>query len=266
MFLVKKFQLLFRWTYFLWMSIVFLLGFFILFPVLYLIIQKKQWHPYYYTVTKIWGICFYTLLFLPVKRVWEFKPVKNQVYVYCPNHFSFLDIPLLTLTMPAFFVFVGLHNLEKIPFFGYMYRKIHIPVNRRSFRNRYQTYEKAKEALDEGKNLVIFPEGGIWSEDFPEMYHFKEGPFRIAIEKQIPIVPVSIPFNWKLMPLLDVNRLRWHRSEIIYHQPIETQGMTLKDLERLKKQTFQIIDRQLKKSNGIPHKAELKNESLESQR
>ena len=157
-----------------------------------------------------------------------------------------MDIPLLTLTMPSFFVFVGLHDLEKIPLFGYMYQKIHITVNRGSLRNRYQTFQKSKDALDAGKNLLIFPEGGIWTTDFPKISEFKEGPFRIAIEKQVPVIPVTIPYNWKLLPVFDASKLRWHRQTVVFHEPIETQGMTLADLPKLREQTYRVIENQMK--------------------
>ncbi|MDX2305205.1 MAG: lysophospholipid acyltransferase family protein [Microscillaceae bacterium] len=237
---------LLQWTYFIWVAFWFWLGFIILYPYFLMIIPFKKWHKYYYFPSKMWAYMFYTMIGIPVKTIRHFKPAKGQMAVYCPNHFSYLDIPILTLTMPSFFVFVGLHDLEKIPLFGYFYRNIHITVNRGNLRNRYETYQKAQKALDEGKSLVMFPEGGIWSEDFPRLAPFKDGPFRVAIEKQVPIVPVTIPYNWRFMPLLDVKKLRWHRQEVIFHQAIDTKGMTLKDLPALKAQTYEVIDRQLK--------------------
>ena len=76
------------------------------------------------------------------------------------------------------------------------------------------------EAIDEGKNLVIFPEGGIITLKDPVMAKFKDGAFRVAIEKQIAIVPVTIPFNWIILPP-DEFLLRWHPLKVIFHEPIE---------------------------------------------
>lgn len=237
--------------YFFWMAWWFVLGYLLILPFILIILQNPKWHKYYYPLTWFWAKLFYTLIFIPVKKTWHFTPDKNQQYIYCPNHFAFLDIPILTLTMPAFFAFVGLHDLKKIPIFGYMYQKIHITVDRGSLRDRYATYQKAKDALKNGKNLVIFPEGGIWTEDFPCLSPFKEGPFKIAIDLQIPIVPVTIPFNWKMMPLFDYKRLAWHKQEVIFHQPIYPTGLNAKEVAKLSQQTYQVIDTQLKKSNGL---------------
>jgi 1-acyl-sn-glycerol-3-phosphate acyltransferase len=232
-----------RFFYLLWLIFWFCFGFFLVFPAFWWIIQRKKRHPYYHPLSRFWARLFYVMMCLPVKVQWEFEPDKNQTYIFCPNHFSFMDIPLLTLTIPSFFVFVGLHNLEKVPWFGYMYRNIHIPVNRGSLKSRYQTYLKTKEALQEGKNVVMFPEGGIWASDFPHMGAFKDGAFKIAIETQTPIVPVSIPYNWKIIPSLQFWKLAWHPSEIVFHQPILPQDISLDDL---KTQTFQVIEKKLK--------------------
>lgn len=235
-----------QWIYFFWCLIWFLIGFLLCLPFFLIIIPNKKWHPLYYWFSKGWAVLFYTMIFIPVKRVYHFKAQKDQAYIYCPNHFSYMDITLLTLTMPAYFVFVGLHDLKKIPVFGYIYRSFHITVNRASLRDRYKSFLRAKEAIQEGKNLLIFPEGGIWTEDFPEVSEFKEGPFRIAIELQIPIVPVTIPYNWKMIPVFDISRLKWHRQEIIYHPPISTEGLQMKDLPTLQAQTRAVIEKELK--------------------
>jgi len=240
--------------YIVWVAFWFLAIFLLIYPFIFIIIQNKKWHYLYFYITRFWGIAFYAICGLSVKSTWQFKPDKNQTYIYCPNHFSYLDIPLMTWVMPRFFIFVGLHDLENIPLFGYMYKNIHITVNRGSLRNRYLTYQRCKEAIDEKKNLVIFPEGGIWSEDFPHIAPFKEGPFRVAIEKQIPIVPVTIPYNWVIMPLMEYKKFKRHRSEVIFHTPIETKGLTLKDIEQIKESCFETIDRELKSKFNLEEK------------
>lgn len=237
---------IFQYIYLVWAVFWFLLGFILVYPFIYIALQNKKWHYLYFYFSKAWAIIYYGMSFQPVKRIWGFKPQKNQVYIYCPNHFSYLDIALLTLAMPSYFVFVGLHDLEKIPLFGYMYRKIHITIDRSSRRSRYQTYQNIKTALNEGKNVVIFPEGGIWTEDFPRISPFKEGAFRIAIELGVPIIPVTIPFNWKIMPVVDLKNFKYHKSHVIFHKAIETKSLSRKDINSLKDKTYEAIDTQMK--------------------
>ncbi|MBA4058408.1 MAG: 1-acyl-sn-glycerol-3-phosphate acyltransferase, partial [Marivirga sp.] len=161
------------------------------------------------------------------------------------NHFSYLDIPTLGLA-PNNTVFVGKTGIENIPLFGYMYGKLHITVDRSKLKSRYASLKRSLEAIDEGKSLVIFPEGGIITAKDPVMAKFKDGAFRVAIEKQIAIVPVTIPYNWIILPP-DQFLLQWHPLKVIFHEPLETTGLTLKDADMLKQRLFSVIDNELKR-------------------
>jgi 1-acyl-sn-glycerol-3-phosphate acyltransferase len=98
------------------------------------------------------------------------------------------------------------------------------------------------------KVLVIFPEGGIISTDPPHMSRFKDGAFRLAIEKQIAIVPVTLPFNWIILPEAPM-LLRWKKLPLIFHEPIDVSAYTSKDVDALKSRVYSIIDEELKKFN-----------------
>ncbi|WMJ75599.1 lysophospholipid acyltransferase family protein [Cytophagaceae bacterium ABcell3] len=186
----------------------------------------------------------------PCHTDFRFKLKKNKAYVFCPNHTSYLDIPTICFSLSGFYAFMGKDSLAKVPLFGYMFQKLYIPINRRSKVNAYKSYLKACKAIDNKRSLVIFPEGTIPDEGSPRMIKFKDGAFKIAIEKQVPIVPVTIPHNWEILPDLKkmhVNLL--HRMRVIYHEPIETTGMTLENIKELKEKTYQVIHEELKKYN-----------------
>ena len=73
------------------------------------------------------------------------------------------------------------------------------------------------------------------------MTPFKEGAFRLAIETQTPIVPVTLKWAWKVLPDTPQKIASWHVLENTIHPPIETAGMSLADLETLKEQTYRTI-------------------------
>ena len=171
-------------------------------------------------------------------------------YVFCANHASYLDISIMGVT-PTNFIFVGKSTIEKIPVFGYMYRKLHITVDRNSLKGKHNSYIKSKEAIDNGRSLVIFPEGGVFLERLPKMRPFKNGAFKISIEKQIPIVPVTIPHNWIILPEDGRFLLKRRKAKLIYHTPIETKGLVLADVEMLKAKVYDIIDQEIKKYHHI---------------
>jgi len=109
----------------------------------------------------------------------------------------------------------------------------------------------AMNAIDQGKSLAIFPEGGMFSQQTPQMIAFKDGAFRMAIEKHVSIVPVTIPFNWRVLPDRLPMRLQSGKVRIVFHEPIATSGMSLGDVGLLKAQTFKIIDAELKQQNAL---------------
>jgi 1-acyl-sn-glycerol-3-phosphate acyltransferase len=76
------------------------------------------------------------------------------------------------------------------------------------------------------------------------MARFKDGAFRASIEKQIPIVPVTIPYNWIILPP-DQFLLRWRPLKVIFHEPVYPSGYTLADIEQLKSRVRNIIDSEL---------------------
>ena len=217
----------------------------ILLPFYLVFVQRESWYPVALFLNRVWARLFFLLTFLPVKQELRFRPQHGQRYVFCPNHTSYLDIPVMGL-IPHQFVFVGKSSIEKVPLFGYMYKKLHITVDRESLRSKYSTYLRAAEAIDKHKSLVIFPEGGITTKQPPKLARFKDGAFRVAIEKQIPVIPVTIPYNWIVLPDDSRYLLHWNKVKVIYHEPISTAGMTLDNLDQLKAEVFQVIDKELR--------------------
>ena len=225
--------------------LIFCLLFIISFPFFLIPIVIPSMHRLTGIINRVWAHTFFTLIFIPVRVEIRFKPQKGQVYIFCANHFSYLDIPTMGLN-PVNAIFVGKNDMEKIPLFGYMYRKLHITVDRNSVKSRYETLVRAGEAIDAGKSITIFPEGGIITENPPVMARFKDGAFRTAIEKQIQIVPVTIPYNWIILP--DSTFLPYrHQMKVIFHEPIPASGMTLEQTGSLREQTYRIIDEELKR-------------------
>lgn len=190
-----------------------------------------------------WAKLMFTFLALPWKVVYKAKLDKNTQYIFCPNHFSYIDIATMGLNDHNT-IFVGKNDMENIPLFGFMYKKLHITVDRSKLKSRYSTMLRTLAALDEGKSLVLFPEGGIVTEKEPVMGKFKDGAFRASIEKKIPIVPVTIPFNWIILPP-DQFLLNWKPMKIIFHEPIDPSRYSLETTEKMKEDVRKVIDHDL---------------------
>jgi 1-acyl-sn-glycerol-3-phosphate acyltransferase len=223
--------------------LIFSLLFFVFFFLLLIPIVNPRLHQWVGICNRWWARLLFLLIGMPWKIEYRTRLDPNKQYIFCPNHFSYADIPVMGLN-PINAIFVGKNDMENIPFFGFMYRKLHITVDRGNLKSRIGTYKKSLRALDEGKSLVIYPEGGIVTHKDPVMGKFKDGAFKAAIEKQIALVPVTLPFNWILLPP-DQFLLRWHPIKLIFHEPIETTGLTVKDKDQLKETVYQIMDSEL---------------------
>jgi len=228
--------------------VVFSVVFLLLFPLLMIPIIFPTAFRLVGVINRWWAKLTFIFSFLPFRVEVRGTLQKDGQYIFCPNHFSYLDIPTMGLT-PINTLFVGKNDMEKIPLFGFMYRKLHITVDRSKLKSRVETMIKTLQALDEGKSLVIYPEGGIVSTTPPDLGTFKDGAFRAAIEKQIPIVPVTIPRNWIILPDGDFV-VNWGLISVIFHEPIETKGYTLDDIGTLKENVKEIITTELAKQNS----------------
>lgn len=90
---------------------------------------------------------------------------------------------------------------------------------------------------------MIFPEGTI-SKEAPQLSAFKSGAFAMAIQKQIPILPVSFITNWERLQRADffMGKASPGLSEIIIHKPILTSGLTKHDVDFLQNKVLDIIN------------------------
>ena len=215
------------------------------FPLFFLFAQRQIWHKHAYRLNYYWAHTFFFLIALKTELIYEEDLSAKQRYVFCPNHTSALDIVAMCLIREPF-TFIGKSDIGKVPLFGYMFRKLHIPVDRKNMKSKYQTVVSSKKAISDGKNVLLFPEGGI-VEANANLSRFKDGPFRIAIESGTPVVPVTIPFNWIFLPDEKILSFKRHRYpiRIVLHKPIATRGLDLNDLDDLKQQTHDRIQKEL---------------------
>jgi len=115
------------------------------------------------------------------------------------NHSSFLDIPILFNTVPFNVHFVAKKELKKMPFVGwYMMLTRMIFIDRSNRSKSYESLRKAGQLIRKGKSVITFPEGSR-SED-SSIAMFKQGTFQLALEAQVPIVPVRIQGAGRVWP------------------------------------------------------------------
>ncbi|GAB3987762.1 lysophospholipid acyltransferase family protein [Spirosoma daeguense] len=231
--------------YTIWCAIWFVGLYLILFPIQFVFLQREAWKPLAHKVNYIWGTLFFLGAGIRVEVDHRFRPDPKTVYVFCANHFSYLDIAAFGVIIKNFYAFVGKSEVKHIPLLGYMFAKLHVQVDRSQPNSRAYSLAKSIRTLASGRSIAIFPEGGIKAPSPPQMVPFKDGAFTMAIQQQVPIVPVTLLNNYLILPDKSPIRFRRHPLRAVIHQPIETKGMTPDDLEWLKEETYNIINTEL---------------------
>lgn len=216
------------WRFWFFFNAVFI--FFLLYPFVVFYIRKPSGYATVFKLKKIWAD--YTLFMAGIKcRVIESAALeKNKAYIFCPNHSSILDIFISYKVLPKYFHFMGKAELKHLPMFGIFFKDMNIAVDRESLKSSYNAFQRAASDLNQGISLGIFAEGTIPA-CTPQLGNFKNGAFKLAIEHQVPIVPVTYVNAWKLLP--DINRKLGGSpgTILVYlHAPIHN---TTKDLSQM---------------------------------
>lgn len=209
-------------------------------PVLLVLTSSERWYSAFYWVARhLWAIpILYGMGFRPVIR--RHQPLeKGKSYMLVANHTSMTDIMLMLVCSTEPFVFVGKKELSKMPIFGYFYKRVSILVDRSDRNSRKRVYDQAVRRLDAGLSICIFPEGGVPDDGHIVLDTFKDGAFRIAIEYQIPIVPMVFFDNKERFPFSFAGSPGIMRALI--HPFVATEGLTLHDKVPLRERVRNII-------------------------
>jgi 1-acyl-sn-glycerol-3-phosphate acyltransferase len=155
----------------------------------------------------------------------------SRPHIFLMNHQSALDIPCAFAALPVNIRFIAKHVLKYVPFLGwYMAMTGMIFINRSNSREAVRSLARAGERIRAGANILAFPEG-TRSRD-GRILPFKKGAFVLALEAQVPIVPVAIEGSIKVLPS-DGIWLRRHPIRVKVGHPIETQGRPRSDRDAL---------------------------------
>lgn len=160
----------------------------------YILSYNKKHYKYAYKFIRFWcyGIFYGMGLRYELINLTDKKIDKNQQYVVISNHTSIMDIMLPCILFPNHpLCYVGKKELEKIPIFGTIYRRICVMVDRGSARSRADVYRRCAEKMEEGNSIVIFPEGGVPDDTSVVLDEFKDGAFTLSSKHNSPIAVLT---------------------------------------------------------------------------
>lgn len=162
----------------------------------------------------------------------------KQSYVIVGNHNSSLDFIINAHAFPGVFRFLAKQELQKIPVFGLIVRKMCLIVDRSSAMSRARSVVALKQQLAEGWSIFIYPEGSRNTSDQP-LGPFYDGAFRIAIQTGAPVAIQTI-VNIKHITA-NGSGLRPGTVRIVWEEPIPTKGMGAEDIKGLMERTEKVM-------------------------
>ncbi len=163
----------------------------------------------------------------------------DQPAVYMSNHQSHFDVAAIVETIPVAWRFVAKRELVRVPFFGWsLALGGHVIIDRSNQEQAVQSLRAAADKVRSGTNVIIFPEGT--RSESGEMKEFKSGGFYLAIQAGVPIVPISVIGSREITPKRSL-KIHGGRVRVVYGKPIETQGSSEADRDRLKAEVRRAI-------------------------
>lgn len=177
-----------------------------------------------------------------VRAVGREKLDPTGTYIFMSNHASNIDPPLMLPLIPRRTSVMAKQELFTYPLLGTIMKiGALVPVDRENRDAGIAAVEAAGKVIRQGINMTIYVEGKRSSDG--KLLPFKKGPFYLATECNVPVVPVTISGSYYVMPKGRF-ALKSGEVKVIFHDPIKPQTFTSR--EALMEQVRRAID------SGLP--------------
>lgn len=167
------------------------------------------------------------------------KILADKTYVFLSNHQGNFDAPVLSHVIPRDWSALIKKEMMRIPILSLVLKQLQfVPIERQNPKKAQEGIEVGSRLLGEGKSFIAFPEGTRSRNG--RLGEFKKGVFIMAIKAQVPVIPITIIGSDKVQPPGRYG-IRPGSIEVIFHDPISTEGMGMEDRNRLIQLTREAI-------------------------
>ena len=151
----------------------------------------------------------------------------KQIYIFMSNHVSNLDPPIVIPALPGRASVLVKKEIFRIPILGRAMRMAAlVPVDRSNREAAIASIERAAEVMRSGIHMAIFPEGTRSPDG--RLLPLKKGPFYLALETSLPIVPLTVVGTYDMMPKGRFT-IRPGTARVVFHEPIDPKQLGNRD-------------------------------------
>ncbi len=150
-------------------------------------------------IARVWArsILFASRIKVTVNGTSNIDP--DRSYIFMPNHMGDFDIPVILGWLPVQFRWLAKAEIFKIPIMGRAMKGCgYISIDRTNRKKAFKSLNAAGQTIKNGASVLIFPEGTRSPDE--KIKPFKKGGFVLAVEHDIPIIPVIIHGTWSIRP------------------------------------------------------------------
>lgn len=197
-----------------------------------------------YRLCMIWADCWFFLIGIWHKRIYESPHDRSRPYIFISNHISYLDAAIIPKAIRQPVRPLGKAEMNKVPVFGFIYRNAIVTVDRSSPAHRAASVRILKSVIGKGISVFVFPEGTFNMGDTP-LKSFYDGAFRVAIETGTPVKPVLFLDAYRRMPYESLFRMSPGISRILYLEEVPVNGYSTADAGLLRDRVYALMEKKL---------------------
>ncbi len=198
----------------------------------FVFLPSKLRNKVFNTVAKMWS--YLLLKVAGIKLVVRGKEnlPDGPPYIIAFNHLSNFDIYALAQAITPVFRAVMKKEIMLIPLFGFVLRLYDsFPIDRKNIHNAKKTLQNVSRYFNRHPYIMAITGTRIKNKDFFKV-KLKKGPVVTAIQHKIPILPVTLIGPDHVQPKGAV-LINPGTIEIIIHPPVNTEGFTLEDRDKV---------------------------------
>ncbi len=192
-----------------------------------------------FSISKLWAYTMLAVSFVrpEIKNKDKIKP--GTSYIIISNHQSLYDIIALVTTLGIQYRWFIKKEVLKVPIFGYaLYASRNIFIDRSHRDKAIESINKGFDRLPKGVSVMVFAEGTRSPDG--QIHEFKKGGFIPAVERKMPILPVTVNGSRRVLPKGSL-AMRPGKIQVVIGDPIDTSAYAHDNVQKLIDRTRQVI-------------------------